>query len=123
MKINEDGLKEIETLDDAWTACLELWKYLSEHRMRFHKIPDVKGVVLDRLEYAEMYNYCPLCQYGNIESIDRTNVCHHCPFYKDKIFHGCLSSPYKKWEDNLRNSTIRAREFYECLLDLKERTT
>jgi len=122
MKVNDDNLKEIENVEDAWTAVLELWKYLSEHDddLEEHYHLEVKAEVLTLLGYSDMDSGCPMCELGNLSDYKNEPgvYCKGCPIKDDG---GCSESPYEDWSLTEYHDKDLALKVYKYLLNLKER--
>ena len=110
-------MKEIKSREDAWKACLALWKRLS-------KMPDCetprgeswfKNIILHDLGYPKCENGCPFCEFFNDIG------CVKCPLTLE--FYGCLKPdcPYSAWSDAGGHDQKLAKRFYECLSSLHEK--
>ena len=113
-------MKEIVTREDAWEACLALWKRLSEMPDDYIRsnTSDFKNEILDSLGYEDCNLGCPFCEYFH------NGNCDDCPLGKE--FDGCLTEPcpYCKWSDYADEGTHdqeSAKKFYECLCELHEK--
>ena len=110
-------IREIVTEEDAWEACLALWKKLSE-------MPDrpcdggspstLKNKVLNTLGYYSVANGCPFCGY-----FGTPHGCGDCPIAANAI--SCYETPYSMWEENWHSQTA-AKAFYDFLSELYEKT-
>lgn len=92
-------LKAILTKDDAWEACLALWKRMSEIKLgeRVHK-----GEILKSLGYDSMFFNCPMCEYSRYFKKVKCSECPINQHFNYPAFNiGCMDekSSYKKWAD------------------------
>ena len=109
-------LKAIATREDAWEACLALWKRLSEMPNCYVEwISYFKNGILNELGYKDCENGCPFCEYFG----DEYRPCAGCPLFD--TFGGCLRTAcvYRDWDSNAHNQ-VAAKKFYDCLCELYE---
>lgn len=106
-------LKVIKTRDDAWEACLALWKELAAAPSN-NMGDGIKGRTLERLGYAGCRNDCPMCEYS-MGIMDGT--CKSCPLVPH---YNCGSLFFVDWAAGISergcHDQAAAKAFYKELL-------
>lgn len=105
-------LKVIKTREDAWEACLALWKRLSELPSGAVVHGDLKGGIITELGYAHMENDCPMCAYDQVKGGD----CDYCPL--EIHAGGCEKMAFQKWDMKQLHDQNAAKAFYKELLKI-----
>lgn len=90
-------MKKKLTLNQAWTKCLRMWKWIAVNLGKEIKAYDLKIKWLEQYETETLFGQCYFCEYA--EQQDLGGDCELCPgVLVDKTFN-CSHQDYT-WHEN-----------------------